>query len=519
MHHVLTFLVNDGTSVARFALSSKGLYDRIMRHETFDPNLWKDLVCHRWKRTRRRPAIGDSIRVDDNQSGDKGTMLISYRDLYIEKRRADADAIRRLEQMASVLQNILQLDETQRIVADGNPHIGQAWEHRCWNVLLRNRADFYDILKSTAGRHLENASSSVHDRLMGFLAARCVQDFHFADCLLEWKGLTENISEEPQLRTQVSQLKAAHVLEQHALLVCEIQKTPCELLEDDSLHPYSNSIHDENRFEVKQTITKNSRATKSLDEIAKVCRDRIHEELEANASVTAKLKVVNEVLVNHYGFSGNSEDYYNYSNVLLDHVLESKTGMPLTLCVVYSCICRRLGIAVQLTGLPGHIVLGFDTNDETNATSERRSFVDVFHGCRILSTDHCRQIVASYGIGWREDFLAPLSTKMTLQRIFNNLRNCHEKAMSQSKPPLFCSDLMFQQHALGMVNRYPPEIATTLLERLTQDLSIILSPDLLRAYNLLSPRDMGRDPVVNGTHARVLLELSSYVGLSYHNYA
>jgi regulator of sirC expression with transglutaminase-like and TPR domain len=520
IHHVLTFLVNDGTSVARFALSSKALYDRIMRHETFDPNLWKDLVYHRWKRTRRRPAIGGSIRVDGNKSEDKGTMLLSYRNLYIEKRRADAEGIRRLEEMASVLQTILQLNETRKTVADGNPHIGQAWEHHRWNLMLRNRADFYDILKSTAGRHLDNASSSIHDRLLGFLAARCVQDFHFADCLLEWKGLTENISEEPALRTRVSQLKAAYVLEKHALLVCEIQKTPCELLEDNSFHICSNNaIHDENSFETKQTITKNSRGTKSLDEIARACRDRMHEELEANASVTAKLKVVNDVLVNYYGFSGNSEDYYNYRNVLLDYVLESKTGMPLTLCLVYSCVCRRLGIAVQLTGLPGHIVLGFDTNDETNATTERRSFVDVFHGCRILSTDQCRQIVASYGIGWSEDFLAPLSTKMTLQRIFNNLRNCHEKAMSQSKPPKFCSDLMFQQHALGMVNRYPPEIATTLLERLTQDLSIILSPDLLRAYNLLSPRGLGRDPVINGTHARTLLELSSYVGLSYHNYA
>lgn len=522
IHHVLTFLANDGTSVARFALSSKGLFDRIMRHETLDPNLWKDLVYFRWKRTRRRPAIGGSIRVDGNKSEDKGTLLISYRDLYIEKRRADAEGIRLLEEMASVLQNILQLDETQRIVADGNPHIGQAWEHHCWNLMLQNRADFYDILKSTAWRHLNNASSSIciHGRLLGFLAARCVQDFHFADCLLEWKGLIENISEEPELRTQVSQLKAAYVLEQHALLVCEIQKTPCELLEDDSFLPYSNNtIHDDNCFEAKQTITENSRATKSLDEIARVCRDRMYEELEPNASVTAKLEVVNDVLVNHYGFSGNSEDYYNYRNVLLDHVLESKTGMPLTLCVVYSCVCRRLGIAVQLTGLPGHIVLGFDKNDETNATTERRSFVDVFHGCIILSTDDCRQIVAAYGIGWREDFLAPLSTKMTLQRIFNNLRNCHEKAMSQSKPPPFCSDLMFQQHALGMMNRYPPEIATTLLERLTQDLSIILSPDLLRAYNLLSPRGLGRDPVINGTHARALLELSSYVGLSYNNYA
>ncbi len=84
---------------------------------------------------------------------------------------------------------------------------------------------------------------------------------------------------------------------------------------------------------------------------------------------------------------------------------------------------------------------------------------------------------------------------------------------------MFCSDLMFQAHTVGMVHRYPPEIAATMLERVAVDLAIGLSPDLLRAFNLLSPRGLERDPVVNATHARALLELSSYVGLAYHNYA
>jgi len=259
-----------------------------------------------------------------------------------------------------------------------------------------------------------------------------------------------------------------------------------------------------------------------MDKIAKVCRERFREQLEANASNTAKLEVVNDVLMNplHYGFSGNSHDYYNYRNVLLDEVLESKTGMPLTLCVVYSCVCQRVGIPVQLIGLPGHVVLGFDTDDERIiGNTERRSFIDVFHGGRILSTDDCRGIVAAYGIPWRDVFLTPLPTSAIMQRIFNNLRNCHQKAMMRPNPPLFYSDLMFQLHALEMIKRYPPEIRSILLERLTQDLPIVLSPDLLRAYHLLESKRIGMDPVVNATHARVLLELSSYTGLSFNNYA
>jgi len=511
LHNILIFLDNDGTSVVRFALSSKELYDRIMRQETVDPKLWKNLICNRWKRTRRRPAMSGTL-VEEGRSMD-----ISYRELYIEKRRADAQAIQRLEEMTSILQNVLQLSETQPMVDSQNPHVGQAWEYQGWNFLLRNRADYFDVLKSIARRHIVKSSSSIRDRLMGFLAARCVQDFYLADCLLEWKQHVENFGEEQRPQGQASQLRAACQLEKYVLLLCDIQKTPYELLRDDAFH--SEDSLGERDLDLNQDIANISRAEKFLDDIARACKDRIDEELGTSASVTSKLKVVNDVLVNRYGFSGNVADYYNYRNVLMDHVLESKSGMPLTLCVIYCCVCRRLGIPVQVTGLPGHIVLGYDTNEELSSSSARRSFIDVFHGCRFLSRDDCRRIVASYGIGWREEFLEPLPTKMTIQRIFNNLRNCHEKALGQREPPLFCTDLLFQQHTLGMVHRYPSEIACTLLERLAQDLSIVLSPDLLRIYNLLSPRGLGSDPVVNATHARTLLELSSYVGLSYHNYA
>ena len=506
LNYILSFLVDDGNSVVKFALSSKELYNRIIHEEDSNHDLWKTMILHRWKRTIGRP----SMFVEDGGAEDR-TMPISYRDLYIEKRRADADAILRLNQIVTVLQSMLKLSETQGMISDQCVHLGRAWEHRDWNTLLRNRADCYDIFKSIARRHLGSSSSSVRDKVMAFLAARCVQDIHFVDCLLEWKRQLENGVEEPQSRTQSSQLKSVQLLEKFVFLICEMQRNPCELIQDDN----NLSTFDE---DVESSHANATPAKKSLDEIAKLCNDRIDKELGRDASVRSKLEVVNDVLVNQYGFSGNVEDYYNHQNVLLDRVLQSKSGMPLTLCILYSCVCRRIGIPVQVTGLPGHIVLGFDTND-TNVTSERRSFIDVFHGCRFLTSDDCRGIVAQYGIPWQEDFLAPLSTKMTLQRIFNNLRNCHEKSMMRAEPPMFCSDLMFQAHTLSMVHRYPPEIAATMLERVTVDLAIGLSPDLLRAYKLLSPRGLQRDPVVNATHARALLELSSYVGLAYHNYA
>jgi hypothetical protein len=292
----------------------------------------------------------------------------------------------------------------------------------------------------------------------------------------------------------------------------------------------NNNNNNSNNFDANYNMSiMNSKATTYMDEIANVCRERIFYELGENnnnnnnvpssspSSVTtttttaaAKLKIINKVLVDEYDFSGNSTDYYNYQNVLLDHVLVSKMGMPLTLCVVYSCICRRLDIHVSLTGLPGHIVLGFD-DDDTKSRRRRRSFMDVFHGGTILSVVDCQEIVAGYGVEWNDNYLTPLPLKLTLQRILNNLTNCHAQATTSrtANPGPFHPDLMFQQRALGLIYRHPPEIVSSMLERFTQDLHIVLSPDLLRSYHLIPPRGIGIDPVVNATHARVLLELMS----------
>ena len=53
-------------------------------------------------------------------------------------------------------------------------------------------------------------------------------------------------------------------------------------------------------------------------------------------------------------------------------------------------------------------------------------------------------------------------------------------------PPLFCSDLMFQQRLVSMIHRASPETASTLLNRVGQELPIVLTPDLLRAFQLLT---------------------------------
>ena len=82
------------------------------------------------------------------------------------------------------------------------------------------------------------------------------------------------------------------------------------------------------------------------------------------------------------GFHGNQDDFFDPRNSCLNLVLERRTGLPITLSVMYMEIARRLHMPVFGIGLPRHFVLEF--NDGNFAT-----YIDPFHGGRTLTAQEC----------------------------------------------------------------------------------------------------------------------------------
>src|SRR5690349_8082977 len=56
------------------------------------------------------------------------------------------------------------------------------------------------------------------------------------------------------------------------------------------------------------------------------------------------VRTINRVLFDEEGFTGNRADYYNLDNSCLDRVLETRTGIPITLSIVYMEVARQVGI-------------------------------------------------------------------------------------------------------------------------------------------------------------------------------
>jgi regulator of sirC expression with transglutaminase-like and TPR domain/S1-C subfamily serine protease len=134
------------------------------------------------------------------------------------------------------------------------------------------------------------------------------------------------------------------------------------------------------------------------------------------ADDAAKLAALDRVLFQELGFHGSRGDYYNRSNSYVNEVLDDSEGIPITLALVYMELAKRLGVAIEGVGLPGHFLVR-----HAPAGAEPR-WIDVFDGATILDRDGVAKLYRDLqGRDLTDDLLAPVGPKAILVRMINNL--------------------------------------------------------------------------------------------------
>ena len=157
------------------------------------------------------------------------------------------------------------------------------------------------------------------------------------------------------------------------------------------------------------------------------------------------VQLANRYLFEELGFRGNHAEYYDPRNSCLDTVLDRRTGIPITLSVVYLEVARRLGRPVSGIGLPGHFVVRYDDG-------EYFTYIDPFHRGRLLGEDDCRKLVReATGVDLPMDpsLLAPVGVRYILVRMLNNLRSAYFRSAQHAKAAMVLDVLLqaFPTHA------------------------------------------------------------------------
>ncbi len=140
-----------------------------------------------------------------------------------------------------------------------------------------------------------------------------------------------------------------------------------------------------------------------------------------DAPLTERIAALNRFIYDQEGFSGNLDDYYDPRNSFLDQVLERRTGIPITLALVYVELARQVGIPAFGVGFPGHFLVRVGAGGSTLV-------LDPFaHGISLGEEDLDRRLADVYGEGAltvraNPAVLRAATRRETLVRMLANLK-------------------------------------------------------------------------------------------------
>jgi len=151
--------------------------------------------------------------------------------------------------------------------------------------------------------------------------------------------------------------------------------------------------------------------------------DSYAEELERRLEFTSETKkslsAINYYLFEELRFAGNEENYYDPESSYLNRVVDRRKGNPISLCLLYILLARRLQLPVAGIGLPGHFICRYQS-------SEMEIYLDAFNRGKFLTKADCVHYLQQGNYSIREEYLAPVSSRRLLLRVCSNLHQIYE---------------------------------------------------------------------------------------------
>lgn len=162
--------------------------------------------------------------------------------------------------------------------------------------------------------------------------------------------------------------------------------------------------------------------------------------LELNQNLTAleKINVVNHILFEVHGFSGNRTNYHAPQNSYLSDLLDSKKGNPVSLSALYLIIAQNLDLPVFGVNLPNHFILAyidfpmFSKNHIPILLAEKEHlkilfYINPFSKGIALSRLEVDNFLKQLKLKPKTEYFQPCGNITIVKRIFNNLISSYEK--------------------------------------------------------------------------------------------
>ncbi len=166
--------------------------------------------------------------------------------------------------------------------------------------------------------------------------------------------------------------------------------------------------------------------------------------LDAGLDAAAKIKALGSYVFGKCGFAGNFEDHYDPRNNFLNDVIDTRTGIAITISMVYAEIGCGAGLELRLVSFPGRVL-----------TRCGDLVIDPLVGGKVLGQDDLGALLEVSGLHRSElapEMLQAASAERILVRMARNLKHSYMHSYAHQKA------LMCARMALALARDSPEDI-------------------------------------------------------------
>lgn len=143
-------------------------------------------------------------------------------------------------------------------------------------------------------------------------------------------------------------------------------------------------------------------------------------EFKDNLAPFDQVRIINSVLFSKFKLRANTKNFHSPANSMINAVLESKKGNPISLCSVYLLVAKKLGLPIYGVNLPNLFIL-------TYKSEQIDFYINVFNKGLIFSKEDIDNYLEHLNIPPQEIFYGPCSHLDIVLRSMRNLVVSFEK--------------------------------------------------------------------------------------------
>lgn len=168
---------------------------------------------------------------------------------------------------------------------------------------------------------------------------------------------------------------------------------------------------------------------KQIDQI----RQDVWLELNNNLTALEKVRVINHILFEVHGFSGNTTNFHAPQNSYINNVLESKRGNPLSLAILYTIIAQSLNIPIFGVNLPEHFIVAYKEESQFPAITEDSPqknilfYINPFSKGSVFSSKEIDTFLKQLKLDPAPSYYEPCNNIDIIRRLIRNLIYAFEK--------------------------------------------------------------------------------------------